>query len=161
MMQDSSIFLNLRPKLMRVAYAFFRNREDAEDVTQEVLLKLLKRGLREGDNIEALAVRATKNACVSEWRKRRIRELEALNEKHESLPGSEKPDVTAEARDRMVVLQNAIARLPRSEQRLIRLRQSELESEEISLVTGIPLRSVRTMISSARKHLIQIMDSEL
>lgn len=160
-MQDSSIYLNLRPKLMAVAYAFFRNREDAEDIVQEVLLKLLKRGLKDGDNIEALAVRAAKNACVSEWRKRRIRDVVTLDEKHESLPGAEKSDVSAEARNRIMVLQNAIARLPRSEQRIIRLRQAELESEDISLITGISLRSVRTILSSARRHLIQMMEKEL
>lgn len=160
-MQDSSIYLNLRPKLMAVAYAFFRNREDAEDIVQEVLLKLFKRGLKEGDDAESLAVRATKNACVSEWRKRRIRNVETLSTKHEVLPAQSKTDASAEAGDRMAVLERTISRLPRSEQRIIRLRQAELESEDISLITGIPLRSIRTMLSSARRHLIQMMEKEL
>lgn len=160
-MQDSSIYLNLRPKLMAVAYAFFRNREDAEDIVQEVLLKLFKRGLKEGDDAEALAVRATKNACVSEWRKRRIRNVETLGAKHELLPALSKTDAAAEAGDRMAVLGRTISRLPRSEQRIIRLRQAELESEDISLITGISLRSVRTILSSARRHLIQMMEKEL
>ena len=146
---------------MAVAYAFFRNREDAEDVVQEVLLKLFKRGLKEEDNLEALAVRATKNACVSEWRKRRLRSAETLGAGHESIPSQSKTDAAVEAGDRMDILGRAMSRLPRSEQRLIRLRQAGLESEEISLVTCIPLRSVRTIISSARRHLIQMMETEL
>ena len=160
MMQDSSLFSDLRPKLMAVAYAFFRNREDAEDIVQEVLFKLFKRGLSEEDNVEALAVRATKNACVSEWRKRRLRCAEALGAKHESLPAKSRTDAATEADDRMDILARAISCLPRSERRLILLRQAGLESEEISLVTGIPLRSVRTIISSARRHLIQMMETE-
>ena len=160
-MQDSSLFSDLRPKLMAVAFAFFRNREDAEDVVQEVLLKLFKRGLKEGDNIDALAMRATKNACVSEYRKRRLRDAEIIDARHESIPGQTKADAATEATDRISMLTRAMARLPRSEQRLIRLRQAGLESEEISLVTGIPLRSVRTIISSARRHLIEMMETEL
>ena len=161
MTQDFSFFLNLRPTMFRVAYSFFRNREDAEDVVQDVLLRLLRRGLREGDDAEALAVKAVKNACVSIWRKRRGRRLETIGTMHLEVPGIERSDAMSEARDRNALLQKAISRLPRSERRLVLLWQSGIESEEISFITGIPLRSVRTMLSSARRHLLNKMEKEL
>ena len=160
MTQDFSIFLNLRPTLVRVAYTFFRNWEDAEDVVQDVLLKLLQRGIREGDNIEALAVKAVKNACVSIWRKRRGRRLEGIGTMHIDLPAMERSDAMIEAKDTQNTLLKAISLLPRSERRLILLWQSGIDSEDIALITGIPVRSVRTMLSSARRHLLDKMEKE-
>ena len=160
MTQDFSIFLNLRPTLVRVAYTFFRNWEDAEDVVQDVLLKLLQRGIREGDNIEALAVKAVKNACVSIWRKRRGRRLEGIGTMHIDLPAMERSDAMIEAKDTQDTLLKAISMLPRSERRLILLWQSGIDSEDIALITGIPVRSVRTMLSSARRHLLDKMEKE-
>ena len=55
--------------MLRVAMDFFQNEEDAEDVVQEVYVRMLKRGWRQGDNVEALGIRATKNLCVSVWRR--------------------------------------------------------------------------------------------
>lgn len=161
MTQDFSFFLNLRPTMFRVAYSFFRNREDAEDVVQDVLLKLLQRGFKEGDNIEALAVKAVKNACVSIWRKRRGHRLEGLGTMHIDIPAIERSDAMLEAKDTQVSLMKAISLLPRSERRLILLWQSGIESEDIALITGIPVRSVRTMLSSARRNLLDKMGKEL
>ena len=161
MTQDFSIFLDLRPTLVRVAYTFFRNWEDAEDVVQDVLLKLLQRGFKEGDNIEALAVKAVKNACVSIWRKRRGRRLEGLGTMHIDISAIERSDAMLEAKDTQVSLMKAISSLPRSERRLILLWQSGIESEDIALITGIPVRSVRTMLSSARRNLLDKMGKEL
>ena len=160
MTQDFSIFLDLRPTLVRVAYTFFRNWEDAEDVVQDVLLKLLQRGFKKGDNIEALAVKAVKNACVSIWRKRRGRRLEGIGTMHIDLPSMERADAMLEAKDTQVSLMKAISSLPRSERRLILLWQSGIESEDIALITGIPVRSVRTMLSSARRNLLDKMGKE-
>ena len=58
---------------------FFHNEEDAMDVVQEVYVRMLKRGWQQGDNIEALSIKATKNLCVSVWRRQRLRESESLD----------------------------------------------------------------------------------
>ena len=76
--------IGMRPQMLRVAMDFFHNEEDAEDVVQEVYVRMLKRGWRQGDNVEALGIRATKNLCVSVWRRQRLRESEPL----ESVPES-------------------------------------------------------------------------
>ena len=38
------LLLQTRDKMMRVAMSFFHNREDAEDVVQEVCMRMLERG---------------------------------------------------------------------------------------------------------------------
>ena len=70
--------LKTRTKMLRVATDFFRNDEDAEDIVQEVYERMLRRGWQEGDDLEALLIRATKNLCVSVWRRQKLRATEPL-----------------------------------------------------------------------------------
>ena len=72
------LLLQTRDKMMLVAMSFFHNREDAEDVVQEVCMRMLERGWKSGDNTEALLIKATKNLCVSVWRRQKLRETEPL-----------------------------------------------------------------------------------
>ena len=65
------LLLKTRDEMMRVAMSFFHNREDAEDVVQEVCMRMLERGWKGGDNTEALLIKATKNLCVSVWRRQK------------------------------------------------------------------------------------------
>lgn len=80
---------------------------------------------------------------------------------HIDIPAIERSDAMLEAKDTQVSLMKAISLLPRSERRLILLWQSGIESEDIALITGIPVRSVRTMLSSARRNLLDKMGKEL
>lgn len=149
----------LRPRMMKVAMDFFHNREDAEDAVQEVLLNMWKREWRPGDNIEAFAMVGTKNMCVSIWRKQKLRRTLLIDDSHDSVSTANVDDELI-AQDRMRMLDEAIGRLPRSEQRLIRLKQeADMGTAEISAVTGIPVRSVSTMMASARRKLLKLLIS--
>ena len=148
--------LNMRTKMLRVATDFFHNKEDAEDIVQEVCERMLRRGWRKGDDVEALLVRATKNLCVSVWRRQRLRETKALEgiAEPEERNSADTPILQWE---RKSVLENAILRLPPSEQRLIRMKGDEMSLDEISEQTGIPKRSASAMLSTARKRLMNIL----
>ena len=143
--------------MLRVATDFFHNEEDAEDIVQEVYERMLRRGWREGDDLEALLVRATKNLCVSVWRRQRLRETEALEgiEEPSERQTADSPLLQGEQR---AALENAIQQLPPSEQRLIRMKGDDLNIDEISEQTGIPKRSVSAMLSTARKRLMNIIN---
>ena len=67
---------SLRPLLLRVGREFFRNEEEAEDISQETLLRLwlLRDRLPEGNELRALALRIARNVCVSQWRRQQLRE---------------------------------------------------------------------------------------
>ena len=153
----------LRPQMMRVALDFFHNEEDAEDAVQEVLLKMWQRQWKPDDgpstNLEqtrALAIKATKNQCVSMARKQRLRQHLSLEDgaRREAGPGG--ADEALLTQERRMMIELAISTLTRSEQRIIRLTQDRgLDAEEIALVTGIKLNSVRSMLSMARKKLIK------
>ena len=150
----------LRPQMMRVAWDFFRHTEEAEDVVQEVLMRLwirMREREKEEVNWVALATKATKNLCVSNWRKQQLRRAETIDEDLCQW-GNEMADTALLTEEERIFIDNAISRLPRSEQRMIRMRQkTDLSSEEISAVTGIPVRSVRTILSSARHNLLKLL----
>ena len=143
--------------MMRVAMDFFHNEEDAMDVVQEVYVRMLKRGWQQGDNVEVLGIRATKNLCVSVWRRQRLREAQPLESIPEST-GDDSADGPMLSEERQTEIGNAIQKLPPSEQKLIRMRhQEDMTLEEIALETGMTRRSASTIISSAKKHLLKLI----
>ena len=151
--------LGMRPKMMRIATDFFHNEEDAEDIVQEVYVRMLKRGWQQGDELENLLIRATKNLCVSVWRHQKLRETEQLEDIREP-EACHSADTSLIQEERQESLEVAILRLPPSEQRLIRMKGDELSLDEISTQTGIPKRTVSVMLSTARKRLLNILETK-
>ena len=135
--------LKTRDKMMCAAMSFFHNREDAEDVVQEVCMRMLERGWRSGDNTEALLIKATKNLCVSVWRRQRLRESGPLSG-------------IAEHDER----QSADAHLLQKEQKETleqAMKGEELSLDEIAEQTGFSKRTASTMLWQAKKRLLTIL----
>lgn len=151
--QFEHIATALRPQLLRVGYDFFGNNEKAEDVAQEVLMRLyVNLDDIEEDYILPMAIRMAKNYCVSEWRK----------EKRFVTLGSQEPqtDVVADAsatisgQEKAERLDKAMKKLTPKEQHLIAMRYEEDRSiDSISESMNINPQSVSVMISRARKKL--------
>lgn len=146
------LLLQTRDEMMRVAMSFFHNREDAEDVVQEVCVRMLERGWKSGDNIEALLIKATKNLCVSVWRRQK------------RVVPSSSGEGTGEAADAPLLqqeqkkqLDKAIAGLTPSEQRFIRMKGEELSIEEIAEQVGVSKRTASTMLWQAKKRLLTFL----
>ncbi len=150
------LLLQTRDEMMRVAMSFFHNREDAEDVVQEVCMRMLERGWKSGDNTEALLIKATKNLCVSVWRRQKMQQ--------QTSPFTPPLEGTGEASDAPLLrkeqkeqLEQAIAGLTPSEQRFIRMKGEELSIEEIAEQTGVSKRTASTMLWQAKKRLLTFL----
>ena len=150
------LLLQTRDKMMLVAMSFFHNREDAEDVVQEVCMRMLERGWKSGDNTEALLIKATKNLCVSVWRRQKLHQ--------QTSPFTPPLEGTGEAADAPLLqqeqkeqLDKAIAELTPSEQRFIRMKGEELSIEEIAELTGVSKRTASTMLWQAKKRLLTFL----
>ena len=153
------IALQLRPRMMRVALDFFHNEEDAEDAVQDVLVKMWKREWKPDDDIKALAVRATKNQCVSMARKQRLRQSIPLEEGAHRCLSPEETDQAILTREQSMMIELAISTLTHSEQRIVRMKHDKgLDAEQIAIIIGIKLNSVRSMLSMARKKLIKKLE---
>lgn len=150
------LLLQTRDKMMLVAMSFFHNREDAEDVVQEVCMRMLERGWKNGDNTEALLIKATKNLCVSVWRRQRLQQ--------QTSPFTPPLEETGEAADAPLLqqeqkeqLDKAIAELTPSEQRFIRMKGEELSIEEMAEQIGVSKRTASTMLWQAKKRLLTFL----
>ena len=146
------LLLKTRDKMMRVAMSFFHNREDAEDVVQEVCMRMLERGWKSGDNTEALLIKATKNLCVSVWRRQKLRETEPL-----IMPSEASADTPLLQQEQRKQLEQAIAELTPSEQRFIRMKGEELSIEEMAEQIGVSKRTASTMLWQAKKRLLTFL----
>lgn len=146
------LLLQTRDKMMRVAMSFFHDKEDAEDVVQEVCVRMLERGWRSGDNTEALLIKATKNLCVSVWRRQRLRETEPL-----IMPSEASADAPLLQQEQKEQLEQAIERLTPSEQRFIRMKGEELSIEEMAEQAGVSKRTASTMLWQAKKRLLTFL----
>lgn len=152
------IVLLIRPQMMRLALAFFHNEEDAEDAVQDVLFKMWKRRWSPEDDIKALAITATKNQCVSMARKQQLRQHQSVDEVAEYSMDDNETDQNLITIEQNKLVEHAIGKLTRSEQRIIRMTfEQGLDAKEISIITGIHVNSVRSMISMARKKLITLL----
>ena len=151
----------LRPLLLHIGQQFFGNSDNAEDIAQETLMRLwqLRDRIEQKVELEPLAIRMAKNLCISEWRRRQVRNSVSLS-KQEAIT-NETISRQLEANEAIAQLRSALTRLKPSEQRLFRMRHElEMDITEISAVTGIAPRSVSAMLSTAKRKLSEILNSK-
>ena len=150
----------LRPRLKDIGRQFFGDEEMAEDIAQETLMRLwlLRDRIDPQTDIKPLVVRMAKNLCVSEWRKQKVRQENALQVEvtaHEDIHRN------VELKEEIVLLQKAVSQLKPAEQRLFRMRhEAEMDVQQISTVTGIGVRSVSAMLSTAKRKFLEILNSK-
>lgn len=148
----------LRPRLKDIGRQFFGNEEMAEDIAQETLMRLwmLRERIAPQTDIEPLAVRMAKNLCVSEWRKQKVRQENSLQE---ALIDHKDIQRDVELKEEVARLKRAVSQLKPAEQRLFRMRhEAEMDIQQISAVTGIGVRSVSAMLSTAKRKLLKILN---
>lgn len=154
----------LRPLVLAVARQFFRavgNAYEAEDVTQEVMLKLWRMGdrLTEVRNHEAWAVRMAKNQCISRYRQLQSRDIRSLD--GVECAGGSVPDEHLLAVEDAALLRQILETLPSATQRLLRMRNIEgMSLDEIASVCGRSKASVKTTISTARRQIVERLKQE-
>lgn len=148
----------LRPRLKNIGRLFFGDEDVAEDIAQETLMRLwmLRDRIEPQTDIEPLAVRMAKNLCVSEWRKQKVRQGNALQIE---LTACEDIQRDVEFKEEIKRLRQAVSLLKPAEQRLFRMRhEAEMDIQQISAATGISVRSVSAMLSTAKRKLLEILN---
>lgn len=154
---------SIRPKLRKTAFRFFKATgiEEEEDTTQEVLLKLwllISSGYEVRD-LEALAVRMTKNMCVSKFRKRG--NFPARLSAEENLESGLSASKRLEEREARVLSEKLLGRLNPTQRTYIKMRHDGgMSLDEISFLTGKPKTSVKSTISAARRRLLDLLKKD-
>ena len=142
----------MRAKALAVAHGFGFSTDEAEDVAQDVLLKLWC--VHERLTLEvSLAAVAAKRCCIDKVRLRHHEE--EIDEYTVPLETSNQHDqLEYEELERWLFRQ--IDQLPSSCSIILRMRQLEhRELDEIATLLGITKSSVSTLLSRARRQLLQ------
>ena len=151
------------------AYYFLNDRDEAQDVTQEVLIRLWKH-CRDVDEERLLGwlLRVTRNACIDALRKRKsfrgmmtVSTDEVLFAKSSDLSPEDSTTV-ADTRNKLIA---AVDRLPDPYRSIVILREiQDLKYEEISGAMDMPLNTVKVYLHRGRKmlreQLREVMDRE-
>ena len=156
-MMPASLFkqllLPLYPRLQRVALRLLGNAEDAEDMVQEVYMKLWNKrdALPDVQDVEAYCVTLTKNMCIDRLRMAEV-EKEDVDEVPTMLAAIDDVEAQVERRDAVEQVKQIIETLPEHQQQVITLRDMEdCSFEEIVEQTGLTAVNIRMLLSRARK----------
>ncbi|KAA6348703.1 ECF RNA polymerase sigma factor SigH [termite gut metagenome] len=156
--QFKTDILPLRDKLICYARKWTDNSADAEDVVQEVMLKLwdIRMKLDEYRSVEALAVTITHNLCMNIGRRKRF-ELLPIDYVQIETVQTANLEYLIEIKDEYRLIQNIIATLPPLQQAIIHMKDiEEYETDEIAEITGCNHESIRSNLSRARKRVRDI-----
>ena len=153
-------------EIYRYALGLLGNGADAEDATQEVLLRLW-------DNlpkvnlfrIRAWILRTTRNYCLDQIRRRSqastpvLVDAEVLDNQPDELACD--PSQAADASFRLEQAHAALLKLPENIRSVFILYEvNGLRYREIAQTLGIPINSVRVYLSRAREKLSKVIKKE-
>ena len=141
-----------KDKLFRVAKRLLVSTEEAEDATQEVLIKLWNKNERldEYNSIEALAMTMTKNYCFDQLKSKRASNMKIVHDNFTDKEASLQQKV--EDNDTWKWIERIMNNLPKQQKLIVQMRDiEEMEFKEISKVLEMNEQAIRTALSRARK----------
>ena len=152
--------------IFRMAVSFTRHRSEAEDLTQEVFLKLWQNLHRyvAASSFRAWAFRVARNLFVDAYRRSREHRKATWvdSEFLEMLPGGEDPHTRAVRRQRLEMAKSALERLPEELAQLIMLRDfADWSYEELAEEMTIPVGTVKSRLNRARRELAAAVTLQL
>jgi len=153
-----TIILPIADKLFRLALSITGNKEDAEDVIQDVLLHIWKKeDWDKIENIEAYCFRSTRNRALDT--------IALKDNQTEALPDNfdftvqENIEQKIEAQEQIELVEKWLAKLPEKQQTIFRLREiEELSYKEIAAILNIKEEQVKITLFRLRRKLKDYFD---
>ncbi|MAM62838.1 RNA polymerase sigma factor [Maritimibacter sp. UBA3975] len=134
------------------------DRAEAEDVTQEAMLRLWKIApeWRQGEaKVSTWLFRVASNLCTDRLRKRRSVDLDSVPEPEDAAPGAVAGLIEA---DRARALERALAELPDRQREAVVLRHLEgLANPEIAQAMEISIEAVESLTARGKRTLARIL----
>ena len=151
-------FVNLvqpfKNKVFRLARRLLISVEEAEDVTQEMLMRLWnkKENLEQYKSVEAFAMTMTKNYCLDQLKSKRASHLKIEN--REFNDNSINLENQVENEDTLNWVERILEQLPVQQKMIVQMRDIEdYDFEKIAEILEMNETAVRVALSRARKTL--------
>ena len=148
----------LTPRLLGQAFRMLQDRAEAEDVTQEAMLRLWRVApdWRQGEaQVSTWAYRVVANLCLDRLRKRRPVGLDQIAE-----PPDGAPSVADRMQDqtRLRALADALAAMPERQAQAVALRHLEgLGNPEIADIMEITVDAVESLTARGKRTLAALL----
>lgn len=151
------IFINVYAKhhtsLQKQAYAFTRSRQDAEDIVQDIYVKLWQQRpqLASVENIEGWLYRVVRNRCIDYCRRRQLQKLNCD-------PLTQDQQVTKPTADLHRVFTQAESRLSPRQLQVFRMYQYQgLEKKQIAKICSLSLSTVKQHLMHSERALRAVL----
>ncbi|GAA4281147.1 RNA polymerase sigma factor [Gaetbulibacter aestuarii] len=147
-----NIVMPFKDKVFRLAKRLLISTEEAEDATQEILLKLWnnKAKMQDYKNVEAFSMTMTKNFCYDKLKSKQAQNLKLVHSNYEDNNTSLQKQL--EYKDSVNWVARIIEELPEQQRMIIQLRDvEEYDYDEIAKMLDMNNTAVRVNLSRARK----------
>lgn len=161
-----ALTLRLTPRLLGYASRLLGgDRAEAEDVTQEAMMRLWRVApdWRQGEaKVSTWAYRVVTNLCTDRLRMRRRRGgTEAIDDHPELVDGAPGVETRMIAADRMAALEAALAALPERQRQAVVLRHIEgLGNPEIAAILEIGVEAVESLTARGKRALAALLEGK-
>ena len=148
----------LRSQMVEVATRYLDNHDEAEDITQDALLKLwAMREMLHGPGIDRIAFTILKHLCIDELRRREFRKSKQTVG-IDSIDIAMEPDTLQEVEEREQQLIIAMGKLPPRHQMLLQMRYIKgKDVRTIAQITGSTEDNINKALYRARSKVYKIM----
>lgn len=147
-----NVVLPFKDKLYRLAKRLLVSKEEAEDATQEILMKLWSKNnmMENYNNVESYAMMMTKNFCLDRLKSKQAGNLKLVHSNYRDDNVSLQNQV--EVSDSLSWIERIMQELPEQQKMVLQLRDVEqYEFEEIAELLDMTATAVRVALSRARK----------
>ena len=157
-----SIFLKYKDTVYNIAYGMFSNVEDAQDMTQEVFIRVFEKisQFRFKSSFSTWLHRIVVNMCLNERRKRQRYKsnVTEFTDYHEQMhPQVKTPEDELLRKERKSQIQEAMDRLKDAHRTILVLREIEgLSYEELANVLQCSVGRVKSRLHESRMELRRI-----
>lgn len=151
--------LPMKDRLFRLALSITLDRTEAEDITQETLVRVWERRKEwpQIENIQAWCMTIARRLALDAVEKAKIhaeREAEVADYQRSAVSSPAPADEALDRRQRVEAVRRLISQLPEVQRTIIELRDIEgLRYDEIAQLTGISETQVKVYLHRARKKI--------
>ena len=154
--------LPMKDKLFRFAFCLLRNVQEAEDIVQDVMVRvwLKKEEWALWQSVEGYCMTATRNSCLDRMRKKKLLSVQESKALHISSTDKD-PYEHMMNKEILTQIRKCVDALPENQQQVIHLREIEgFSYNEIAALLDMSLEQVKTNLFRGRNAIKQSIIKE-